>query len=63
MEDYYPLLMEFSIEFKRFSRKYLADLKNQAYKENDSARVALVAEGYVLQRNQIDGKIYCLKTG
>ena len=29
MIDYYPHLIEFSIEFKRFSRKYLADLKSK----------------------------------
>ena len=29
MIDYYPLLIEYSIEFKRFSRKYLSDLKSK----------------------------------
>ena len=28
MRDYYPLLVEKCIEFKRFSRKYLASLKS-----------------------------------
>ena len=31
MEDYYPLLVEACIEFKRFSRKYLVELKRKFY--------------------------------
>jgi len=48
MTDYYPLLIEYSIEFKRFSRKYLADLKNRHYVESESARLANVSDGYKL---------------
>ena len=29
MVAYYPLLIEYSVEFKRFSRKYLSDLKSK----------------------------------
>ena len=29
MVDYYPFLIEHSIEFKRFSRRYLSDLKSK----------------------------------
>mgnify|MGYP000867874157 CR=1 FL=1 len=29
MVEYYPMLVEYSIEFKRFSRKYLSDLKSK----------------------------------
>ena len=75
MIDYYPLLIEYSIEFKRFSRKYLSDLKSKrifAYKqlfihidrhyiETESAREANVAEGYRLEHYQLDDKVYCLK--
>ena len=30
MIDYYPFLVEYCIEFKRYSRKYLADLKGNS---------------------------------
>ena len=30
MTDYYPFLVEYCIEFKRFSRKYLAELKGNS---------------------------------
>ena len=48
MLELYPMLIEYSVEFKRFSRKYLADLKNQAYQECESARIAQLADGYIL---------------
>jgi len=31
MVDYYPLLIETCIEFKRFSRKYLAEKKGKKF--------------------------------
>mmetsp|Transcript_24368 Transcript_24368/g.30245 ORF Transcript_24368/g.30245 Transcript_24368/m.30245 type:complete len:86 (+) Transcript_24368:358-615(+) len=63
MVDYYPFLIEHSIEFKRFSRRYLSDLKNQAHIESISTRVVTVADGYHLQHNLIEDKVYCLRNG
>lgn len=61
MIDYYPFLVEYCIEFKRFSRRYLAELKGRYTVEPSSARSAVVAEGYKLYHNQLDDKIYCIK--
>jgi len=76
MIDYYPLLVETCIEFKRFSRKYLADKKGKvnipgvknlligcAYEDRKSARTTELAKGYVLELNPAEDKFYCLKDG
>ena len=38
MADYYPLVVEACIEFKRFSRNYLAEYNKAKYIETESAK-------------------------
>ena len=67
MREYYPLLVEKCIEFKRFSRKYLARLKSNKktpgtpYIEKTSARQAALADGYRFEEK--DDVVYVLRDG
>ena len=75
--ELYILLVEASIEFKRFSRKVLAHFKcklqNQQreqalfieseHRETPSARQAYLPEGYSVLYDQGTDKFYCLKQG
>jgi hypothetical protein len=72
MIENYPRLVETAIEFKRFSRRILAENKGmesellrfslgQTYCEQPDARVIEIASGYRLEYNQPDDTYYCLK--
>lgn len=71
MLEKYPRLVETVIEFKRYSRKILAEHKGKLlkfnlilgheYTEAPDARVIDMAEGYHLQYNPADDTYYCLR--
>lgn len=61
MMAYYPMLIEFCIEFKRCSRKYIADYKKEVYNESMSARNVAMADGYALKYDPECDMVYCLQ--
>ena len=48
MIHYYPLLVEAVVEFKRYIRKYLADMHGVKYSESQSVTELPLAAGYSL---------------
>jgi hypothetical protein len=74
MLEKYPRLVEAVVEFKRFSRKVLAEHKGnynkltsiigvENYFEADDAHECSLAQGYRLKYNCEDDVYYCLKDG
>ena len=63
MVNLYPYLVEVAVEFKRYSRKFLADLKGERYEEAESARKIALAKGFKLVYGEITDKYYCLTEG
>ena len=61
MIAYYPMLIEFCIELKRLSGKYIADFKKEAHNESMSDRVAPLVNGYTLKHHPKNDVIYYLK--
>lgn len=63
MYERYPALVEAAIEFKRFSRKILAGVGDKVvpYEESKSARETELADGYRIQFDPTDDRLYCLK--
>lgn len=61
MLEKYPRLVETVIEFKRYSRRILAEHKGLEYSEQPDARVIDMASNYRLQYNEPDDTYYCLQ--
>jgi len=63
MIDMYNALVEAAIEFRRASRKLLAEYKNLDYQERKSARSMDVAPGYSIIYCSAEDKYYCCNAG
>lgn len=63
MVEKYPRLVETVIEFKRFSRKILAEHRGEPYEEQPDAREVDIAIGYRLEHNESDDTYYCMRDG
>ena len=58
---YYPLIVEAIIEFLRYSREFIAGVRNREYKESPSAHRIPLVEGYTVEYLERHDKYYCLK--
>ncbi len=69
MIEKYPRLIETVIEFKRYSRRILAEHKGNfifyriglEYQEKPDTIEVDMASGYRLQYNEVDDTYYCLR--
>lgn len=59
----YPTLVEAAIEFKRFSRRILAQSNGAVYEDSPSARTTEVAPGFEIRYCPQKDFYYCLKQG
>lgn len=60
LQQGYALLVEISIEFKRYARKFIADYRNEPYTETANAVEIELANGYTLQICSKTSIYYCL---
>ena len=61
MMAYYPMVIEFCIEFKRFSSKYIADFNKEVHNESMRDKDAPLVDSYPLKYDSKNDMIYCLK--
>lgn len=60
LQQAYPLLIEISIEFKRYARKFIADYRSEPYTETANTVKIELAKGYTLQTCGSTSIYYCL---
>ena len=76
LKGHYPLLVEAAVEYKKYSRRFMAEFKSKSsfnsihllfselpYTESGTANRTSMMYGHTLQYRDNDKKYYCIKDG